>query len=308
MDAAVCEGLNRRFGVPGGITFSLGRGGFPEVTLVTEWGRAIASLYGGQVLSYVPQGATTDVLFLSPQARYHLGTAIRGGVPICWPWFGPDPSGAARPNHGFARDRLWQVSETRQQPDGSRQITLTLPPSPETLALEAAGLTATLDIILGPSLTLVLTTHNPSDRPVPLSQALHTYFQVGDIGQVQVLGLEGVPYVDKLDDTPGKKLQGGALAIAAPVDRIYGPVLNPLTLVDASLGRAIEITFHGSASAVVWNPWASGAQAMGDLPDDGYTQFLCVEATNAGEDSRTLAPQGSHCLQVSYHVTPLPQP
>lgn len=305
METVVCEGLNQRFGVPGGITFTVGRGGFPEVTLVTEWGRAIASLYGGQVLSYVPQGTTTDVLFLSPQARYQPGTAIRGGVPICWPWFGPDPTGAGRPNHGFARDRPWQVCETRQQPDGSLQITLTLSPSPETLALEGAGLSATLDLILGPSLTLVLTTHNPSDRPVSLSQALHTYLQVGDIAQVQVLGLEGVPYIDKLDNTPGKKLQGGALAISAPVDRIYGPVLNPLTLVDQGLGRTLEITSHGSASAVVWNPWAEGTQRLGDLPPDAYTQFLCVETTNAGEDSRTLPPQGNHCLQVSYHLTPL---
>jgi glucose-6-phosphate 1-epimerase len=147
----------------------------------------------------------------------------------------------------------------------------------------------------------VLITHNTGDAPFTLTQALHTYFQVGDVRQVQVFGLSDLDYLDKLAGG-ARATQAGPVAIDGPVDRIYLDATETLSINDASLGRSIQIEREGSRSAVVWNPWNEQARAMADFGDDEYLHMLCVETTNAAEDHVTVAPGEYRRLSSRYRI------
>lgn len=283
------------------LEFTTTPGGLPVIGVHNDHARARISLYGGQVLSYLPAGADADLLFLSDLAYDQAGKAIKGGVPLCWPWFGPDPEGAGRPAHGFARIRTWRLADGARQEDGATWVRLELDPDDATRDWWPGPWAVALEVTVGAALTLALTTRNTGDRPLTLSQGLHTYFRVGDVTRAAVHGLDGRPYIDKVAGG-AERTQDGPVTIAGEVDRIYTGVEGHLVLDDPALGRSIRIASGGSASAVVWNPWADIARSMADLGDDDYRGFLCVETTNAGPDQVRLAPGDEHCLMARYSV------
>lgn len=293
--------LNQNYGLAGQVTFVEGKGGFPYLEVANDQATALLSLYGGQVLAFKPTGTADDLLFVSDNAYYKAGKAIKGGIPICWPWFGPDPEGQGRPNHGFVRNRLWQVKATAALPSGATQIVLGCSDTDETRKLWPYAFELTLEITVGRTLQLVLVSRNLSDRPCDITQALHTYFTVGDITQTTVQGLDGTTYIDKVDN--GKvKPQSGPVAIAEEVDRIYQGVPAELMIEDAALNRQIRLTATGNQTAVVWNPWVELSAKSGDLTDDAYQKFICVETTNAADDVVTVPPQGDYRLAVTYDL------
>ncbi|NJN20422.1 MAG: D-hexose-6-phosphate mutarotase [Leptolyngbya sp. RL_3_1] len=293
--------LNADYGIDGQLQLIAGKGDFPVIKVTNDQATALISVYGGQVLSFQPQGEPQDLMFVSDQAYYQAGKAIKGGVPICWPWFGPDPAGAGRPSHGFARNRFWQVMGTAALANGATQVRLGFRDDDGTLALWPHRFELVLEITVGTTLGMALVSRNRSDAPFEITQALHTYFTVGDIRQATVLGLDGTTYLDKVD--AGKlKPQGGPVAIAAEVDRIYTGVPKELVIQDAALDRRIRITSTGNQTAVVWNPWADISAQMADLADLDYTRFLCVETTNAAEDVITVPAQGEFRLEVTYAI------
>ena len=294
-------GLNARLGLEGVLTFKEGIDGVPIAAIANDSAAAEIALFGGHVLSYIPQAETQDALFVSPLATTANGKAIRGGVPICWPWFGPDPEGKGRPSHGFARNRMWNAIASQAIDASTTKLTLGLGDTDETRAIWPYGFELTLDVTVGASLTLELTTRNASEANFTLTQALHTYFTVGDINRVTVRGLEGKYYFDKVDGG-AKKFQSDAIAIEREVDRIYLDVAPEQVIDDAALDRRIRITSTGNTTDVVWNPWIEKAASMGDLPDAAYTQMLCVETTNAADDTVTIAPNESFCLGAVYTV------
>lgn len=281
-----------------------GQGGLPMLAVDNPQASALISLYGGQVLSYRPASGE-ELLFLSPQAEYRPGKAIRGGIPVCWPWFGPDPDGLDRPAHGFARTSLWRLTAARTDDQGT-EITLTLPADDDTRALWPQAFSLTLVIRVGAQLQLSLTTCNLDARPFTISQALHSYLAVGDVARVGLSGLTGTRYLDKLDEGRCHHQQT-ALQVNGPVDRIYQAAPG-LTLDDPVLGRRIQIRPDGSGSTVVWNPWIDGAARLSDLGDRDYQRMLCVEAANVAADSRTLTPGACHRLAVSYRLAEPPDP
>ncbi len=293
--------LNTDYGIDGQLQFIPGNGGFPFVKITNPQATALISVYGGQVLSFLPQGEPQDLMFVSERAYYQAGKAIKGGVPICWPWFGPDPDGAGRPSHGFARNRFWQVLKTEALVNGATKVSLGFSDGDDTQALWPHAFELVLEITVGSTLGMALISHNRSDAPFEITQALHTYFTVGDITQATIAGLDGTTYIDKVD--AGKlKPQVGAIAIASEVDRIYTGVPGELVIQDAALGRNIRITSTGNQTAVVWNPWSEIAAKMADLDDQDYHQFLCVETTNAAEDVVTVPAQGEFRLAVTYAI------
>lgn len=293
--------LNARFAIDHQLKFVAGKGGLLNAVIRNAHASASVSLYAGQVLSWQPKAAQHDVLFLSEQAYYQPGKAIKGGVPVCWPWFGPDPQGKGRPAHGFARTSEWEVLNTVSLANGATQLVLSLKLNESTRALWAGDIEAQLEIVVGKTLRLALTTFNRSQQAIELSQALHTYFHVGDIAKTSVRGLGGTSYIDKVDG--GKqKVQSGAVTVSAEVDRIYTGVKNDLQIHDAALNREIHIHAEGSASAVVWNPWKDIAASMADLGDEDYRHLLCVETTNAGSDVVTLAAGAEYVLTAEYAV------
>lgn len=293
------EQLNSDHGIVGHLQFAPGGGGLPFIEVDNGRGKALISVYAGQVLSFLPAGESDDLMFLSKLAYYSPGKAIKGGAPICWPWFGPDPEGKGRPGHGFVRNRLWSVISTEALPNGDTKVVLGLDDTPETQSIWPQAFELRQEITVGSELTLELVTRNRGNQAFTITQAFHTYFKVGDIGQARVLGLEGCAYLDKVDG--GKeKTQQGAVAIEGEVDRVYMGVASDLVIDDAALGRRILIQSSGSQSAVVWNPWAKISAEMGDLEDDDYLRFLCVETTNAATDTVQVPPGEERRLRTVY--------
>lgn len=284
------------------ITRIAGNGGLPMINVSNDHADAVISVYAGQVLSFTPKGAA-DVLFVSDKAYYAEGKAIKGGVPICWPWFGADPEGKGRTAHGFMRNRMWSEWETRKNADGSTTVILGVESSPETLAIWPHAFRLAMEITVGKTLQLALVTRNTGDAAFTITQAMHTYFAVGDIAQTTVTGLEGTQYLDKAADGNGAtKQQDGAISIVGEVDRVYLGVPAELTIVDGALNRTIRITSSGNKTAVVWNPWAKIAAGMADLQDDDYTRFVCVETTNAADDVVSVPAGAEFRLVAEYGV------
>ena len=298
------EQLNRDHGIAGQIEFIEGQGGFPFIQVNHAKALALISVYAGQVLSFRPAGKIGDLLFLSEKAYYQAGKAIKGGVPLCWPWFGPDPEGKGRPAHGFVRNRMWHVIETGVAASGDIQVVLGLIDTPETQAIWPHAFILTLVITVGEALNLELVTRNMGSEAFSITQAFHTYFSVGDIHQTRVSGLEGRQYIDKVEGGQ-QKTQSGAVTISSEVDRIYLDVLNDILIHDAAMKRQIRIASQGSETAVVWNPWAKISAEMGDLQDDDYLRLLCVETTNAATDIITIEPDSEFRLAANYRAESL---
>jgi len=299
------EELTAEHAIPDQLVFIAGPGGLPFIQVRNAHAEALVSVQGGQVLSYRPMGADADLLYLSEQAVYQPGKAIRGGVPVCWPWFGADPQGLGRPAHGFARTRLWSVAGTATTPEGATQITLELRDTPETRAIWPHAFRLTLAITVGATPRLALTTHNTGTAPFAITQALHSYFAVGDSAQATVSGLDGCRYIDKAAGAGGAVTsQTGAVHFTAEVDRIYTGAPPVLRLDDGARPRSVRIGSEGSHTAVVWNPGVAIAAGMADLPDDGYRRFVCVETANAADDAVTVAPGAQHQLVAQIATEP----
>lgn len=286
--------LNARFGLGDRLSFVAGASGLPHAVIAAGGTEAEVALNGGQVLSFRHAGEP-PVLWVSRQAQYAAGKPVRGGVPVCWPWFGPHPDDAARPAHGFARTQLWEVLE-RGESDGGVFLRLGLADSPPTRALWPHPFRLELTVSVGARLDIALAAHNPGPQPYRFGGALHSYFTVGDVAQIQILGLEGASYLDQL--TGATHAQAGPITVAAEVDRVYRDTAATCAIDDPGLGRRITVAKAGSRSTVVWNPWAEKARRLSDLGDDEYPQFVCVETALAHEDSVELAPGASHTLRA----------
>jgi len=275
--------------------------GFTYIEINNARAHATISTYSGQLLSYRPLGQKDDLLFVSDKAYYEDGKAIKGGIPVCWPWFGADPDDQGRPAHGFVRNRQWEVSASESLADGSTRVVLDLTDSDATRSIWPHSFKLSIEITVGDSLRVALLTRNTGDNSITISQALHTYLRVGDISKVRVLGLDGSEYLDKMDNS-SRKTQAGPVTIDGEVDRIYTGVPGELVLDDASLARKIRITSRGCSTAVVWNPWLETAASMGDLDDDDYRKMLCVETANAGPETITIAAGGEYRLEAEYTI------
>lgn len=274
--------------------------------LTTRHGTAIVALHGAQILSWVPAGHR-EVFWLSPITAA-TPAAIRGGVPICWPWFGKQGMPEGSMQHGPVRNRSWEVVSV--QADGIEGISLTMAPCRATtpddpLARFAAHLQPTLQIDLGEALVQTLQTRNTGSEPFALTQALHSYFAVHDATQVQVAELASLHYDDKLSGAT-QQLQQGPFVLPQACDRIYQHTgtrpTHHYVLEDRAWQRRIHITTQGSQSLVVWNPGQEQARAMADVPDAAWSDFLCLEAANAGTNRVMLQPGAQHWLTQTLSV------
>ncbi len=291
------EDLNRQFG-RADLHFVGGPNGIAIAELANAHGAARVALYGGHVLSYTPRGGS-DALFLSQRAVYVPGKAIRGGVPVCWPWFGPHPSDPSLPAHGFARTSTWEVRASDSDA-GATRLTMGLRDDAATRAIWPHRFDLTLVVTLGAALDLALTAHNRGEEPFVLSAALHSYLAVGAIERTAVIGLSGTTYIDQIDGDR-RKTQAGDITFAGEVDRIYLSDAAA-TIEDRAAARQIQIGKRGSGATVVWNPWLDKARRLTDLGEDAYPQFVCVETANAGDDLIDVAPGASHTLATTIAV------
>ncbi|CAH0164171.1 Putative glucose-6-phosphate 1-epimerase [Stenotrophomonas lactitubi] len=258
----------------------------------TPQATAAISVFGGQLLSFVPKGQP-DVMWLSPK-RAALPTPIRGGSPVCWPYFGRQGQGDDVPAHGFVRTLPWELQQARRLDDGSIELTLAPP------ALDNLGLRLTMTVRVGRELRQQLLTENTGKAPATITQALHNYFRVGDASKVDVDGVDGLDYLDKFENYAQPRRQQGPWSLRDPrdpgrSDRIYTQAGGHYVLRDPVLKRRIDIRTEGSRSLVAWNPGADAAAKMADV-GDGWRDYVCLEAANAGPDVITVAPGGRHTL------------
>lgn len=294
--------LNKRFGIAEQLIFREGPGGLVVGEVTNRHATATIALQGAHVVTWAPRGEK-PVIWVSRAAKYAPGKSIRGGVPVCWPWFGPHPTEAGFPGHGFARTVPWELIETQPLPSGETRLALRLVPSEVTRSQWPHPGELQMYVTVGEALEIELVTHNLGTSDITVGDALHTYFEVSDIRETRIDGLDGCPYLDKMDGGK-RKQQSGPVVISAETDRIYLDSVADCLIEDRYWARRIRIRKRGSRSTVVWNPWIEKAAKMGDFGDNGYLNMVCVESANAAEDVVKIAPGGEHRLWVRYSVEP----
>lgn len=296
--------LERRLGIPGKIGFTTGPHGMPVVQVSNTHCTGAIALQGAQLLNWTPRAQEAPVIWLSPLAKFGPGKSVRGGVPICWPWFGPHGGEPGFPAHGFARSAAWEPIEAQSLDGGATRLGFRLVPTDASQTLWPHATPLEIRYTLGEALEIELLTRNASDAPVVIGEALHTYFAVSDVRGVTVEGLDGCEYLDKVDGGQRKR-QAGAIAFTGETDRVYLGTGADCLIVDPGLKRRIRIEKQGSRSTVVWNPWDEKARRLGDMAEDGHLGMVCVESGNAAEDVAAVPPGGEHRLWARYSVEAL---
>ncbi|GEA88673.1 D-hexose-6-phosphate mutarotase [Cellulomonas cellasea] len=290
--------------LPASVLPATGHGGLACLRVETPRATAQVYLHGAHVTAWQPRGHA-PVLWTSAASRYEAGAPIRGGVPICFPWFGPHPDDPGAPAHGWARTTAWELLGAEEDASGDVTLELGLADSDATRASAwPHRFTATYRVTVGAALRLELTVTNRDDADVTLTDALHTYLAVGDVRDVAVEGLEGAAYVDKVAGAGGSAdaRQGDEpVRFTAETDRVYASDAT-VRVVDPVLGRTVTVAKDGSGSTVVWNPWVGKARAMPDFGDDEWPGTVCVEAGNVGAAAVRLAPGATHRLVQSLTV------
>ena len=262
---------------------------------------ARVALQGGHVDWWRPKSAKQDVLWRSSNARYEKGRSIRGGVPICWPWFGKHPTDGSFCAHGFARVIPWKLLESVQLKNGATKIVLTMIPTEAVTKQLTYSFELILTIVVGESLYLNLETTNLSDSPFVISEGYHTYFYISDIENIKVTGLENSIYTDKIDNF-GSGIEKKPITFKNEFDRVYTNS-NDCYIEDEKFNRVITIKKSNSNSTVVWTPWEEKALAMGDMGEkDEWRRMVCVETANLLENSIVIYPKMSHSIATEYSV------
>ena len=291
----------RRLEIPGRIEIVNGHGGLPLVKIRTPWSAAEIYLHAAHV-SHFQKNGEPPLLFMSAKSHFAAGKAIRGGVPICYPWFGPREG---EPAHGFARFTAWELVKTAAAPDGTVMVHFALPETPVREAWKS--LRTEFVVTVGEALTLELVATNASaDKTLEIENCLHTYFHVGDIGAVTLTGLEGAPFDDFAFGAGGKRLpaENAPLRITQETNRVYPDNAAAVEIRDEKLKRTIRVEKFNSQSTVVWNPWTTQKMPE-DFDQAEHHQMVCVESGNVKQNQLSLAPGKSAALKVVLTSEPL---
>jgi D-hexose-6-phosphate mutarotase len=299
MASLTAEQLNAQFRLDGPTRFQCGPGGLVELVMACRAGEARVFLHGAHVSHYQPAGGE-PVLWMSESSWFEPGKPIRGGVPVCWPWFGPHPTREDAPSHGFARLLDWRVEAVEAGEDACR-LELSLETDSAWQQLFDGQYRLRFAVSLGESLSMRLTSENHGDDVFTLCEALHSYFAVSDVKQVRVEGLDGANYLDKMAHAR-RCVQAGAIEFTEETDRVYVDADGPCELHDAGLGRTILVEKAGSLSTVVWNPWGEKSRRMPDFGDEEWPGMCCVETANAGDNVVTVPPGGEHTIEARISV------
>jgi glucose-6-phosphate 1-epimerase len=274
------------------------RNGLEVVELVTPVSNCTIALHGAQVLAFAPRG-DREWLWVSEKAAFAIGKALRGGIPVCFPWFGPHPEGGGRPAHGFARTRVWRLSRVEALDDARVRAELELASDVDTLRVFPHAFTARLAVTAGDGLELALEVANTGNGPFAFEVALHTYFAVSAAGDVAVDGLAGCAYADKVAGGALRRQDGAPIRFEGEVDRVYDSG-GPVAISDPTRARPIRVESTGAASTIVWNPGPAKTATLADMSPDGFNRFVCVETGNVGDRRVTLAPGARHETHVRY--------
>jgi glucose-6-phosphate 1-epimerase len=294
--------LDRQFRIPGIARVGEGNGGMPRVRITSSLCEGEIYLHGAHVTSWKPAGAD-EVLFLSSKSRWEEGQAIRGGIPICFPWFRAKANDPQAPAHGFARTKAWQIESIVENETGV--VVTVFTGSDETTQRWWPGdFRLVHRATFGSGLRLELVCTNTGTTPLRFEEALHTYSRVADIQSVRLQGLDAVHFLDNTDSNK-EKTQRGDVAIVSQTDSAYLNTQNAVDLLDPGMRRRIRLEKSTSSTTVVWNPWSEAAGKMKDLGEGEWSQFFCVEASNIMDAAVNLAPGQEHRMTAVLSVTKL---
>jgi glucose-6-phosphate 1-epimerase len=288
---ATAAELDRQLGIPGIARVSEGNGGLARVEITGAFGTGEMYLHGAHLTSWRPAGYD-EVLFMSTKSRFEEGQAIRGGIPICFPWFRGKVDDPHAPAHGFVRTKMWQLESILENENGVT-VTMFTQSDEHTRKWWPGEFRLVHRATFGSELRLELVCVNTGRTPFRFEEALHTYNRIADIDDARVQGLDSVSYLDNTDSNK-EKTQRGDVTIALPTDNAYRNTQNEVHLVDRVTMRQIRLRKEHSLTTVVWNPWSDGAARLQDLGDGQWRQFLCVEACNILDAAINLAPGQGH--------------
>jgi len=286
------DSLNAAFAKPGAVHFDTGPRGLIVATLVSGDSSARVALLGATVLSYIPAGFQ-EILFLSERSEFQPGKPIRGGIPLCWPWFGAHPEDARLPRHGFFRLFEWKVTETARDSRGS-SIELSLSASDESKKLWPHDFHARCRITLSETLKISVNVVNDGSTDFSLTCAFHPYFGVADVRSVEIPVFAGMGYEDFIAPRNSAERRVGAepIVVSKEIDRAYA-YDGTAVLEDRAGKRRIVVAGSSMESFVVWNPWGKKCAAIADLEKDDFLKFLCVEPGIIPPSKRELKPGAS---------------
>lgn len=288
----------RAFDIPGIAAFEEGPGGLAVLSITAPAAEARIFLHGAQLSHWRPVGAE-PVIFMSAESLFQEGKAIRGGVPVCFPWFGPKEG---LPAHGFVRNKNWQCESLAKVEEGAVRVRFVTRSDAATRALWPFDFVARLTYTIGLTLTMDFDVENTSSQPFTYSEALHTYFSVGNVRKVTITGLEGTQYRDFPDRT---KLvaQDDPIQFTGETDRVYVNTRHTCVLHDPAKARRLVVEKEGSDTTTVWNPWIDKSAALSDFGDQEWPGMACIETVNAFENSITLAPGAKHRMTARVLVS-----
>ena len=289
----------RQFEIPDIAQVVEGKGGLPKVRITTPNVIGEIYLHGAHVTSWKPSGAE-EMLFLSSQSRREDGRAIRGGIPICFPWFGGKADDPKAPAHGFARTKSWRL-EAISRAGNAVTVSMCTESDEATARWWPADYRVVYRATFGRELGLELVVLNTGRTSLRFEEALHTYHRVGNIHEARLRGLDGVHYLDKTDFNR-RKLQQGDIAIASETDRVYLDTRDVIGLNDPVLRRATRVMKDNSRTTVIWNPWVEKARELSDLNDNEWPQMLCIETSNVSDFAVDLAPGQEHAMKARVSV------
>lgn len=290
--------LNEHFAIPGVLAFHATPGSLTYAAITTPQAAATVYLQGAHLAAWQPSGQK-PILFLSRKSDLTPGKPIRGGVPIAFPWFAARHDGKTGPSHGFARIQEWTLAFAAMAGD-DLHLTFTLAPTEMSRSLGFDNFRLAYQLTIGRTLTMQLTVANEAATPLVFEEALHTYYAVTDVHEINITGLDGVTYLDKVDDFK-PKVQQGPVTITQQTDRVYLNTTSACIIHDAAGKRRIHVEKTGSDTTVTWNPWENGASKIADLDPTEWHEFVAVETVNAAANTITLAPKATHVMQA--HVT-----
>lgn len=294
--------LHARFGIPGVVTIDAGRNGMPRVRVTGPAAEAEVYLHGAHVTHFEPRGHK-PVLFMSGQSHFDPAKAIRGGVPLIFPWFGPNAANPKAPQHGFARTTSWALQDVRHDAGGGTvTLAFSMGATDGTRAHWPHEFEATYTVTVGPTLGMAFEVVNRSAGEIGFEEALHTYLAVGDIRRTRIDGLAGRAYLDKVDKAARKIQPPGAFTLSGETDRVYLDTPDIVTVDDDANARRLVVSKSGSDATVVWNPWVDKAKAMADFGDDEWPGMLCIETANAADNAVRLPPGQRHVMRATVAV------
>ncbi len=279
--------------LPQGVEDVKDPGGRAAYLLEGPGGRVRVTRTGAHVQSWLPPGGS-EVLFMSSEADYGPGIATRGGIPVVFPWFGGHAERSDLPAHGFARTRDWVLVAAGPGPS----ITLGLRSDAQSEAVWPHAFAAELRLSVESVFEVTLTVRNTGEGPMTFEEALHTYFQVGEVRSASVHGLEGVAYREFAKHPQANPRPGAPIVFEAETDRVFQGVPEKIELLAPALDRRVELRASDAGSAIVWNPWVGKGGSMGQLEPSEWETFVCVESANCKEGAVTLGPGGVHVMSL----------